>query len=146
MFLGNKAGPADWRGWWERLFQLMCCGEEPVRLQERKIEQKQTNVTSRPAFKTSPASESTSSWFPRRAQLGFGSETVYSADQQTTQVLVRGENECSRLFSPKGWCGGVLVLFIFCEHLNWSRSKTSVHVSFLCNVWHNCRWVNFVPL
>lgn len=48
-----KRGP----GWLEGPFQLMCCGQEPVRLQGWKSEQKQRNITSRAAFQTPSFSE-----------------------------------------------------------------------------------------
>lgn len=53
MFLGTKAKP----GWLEGPFQLMCCGQEPVRLQGWKSEEKPNNITSRAAFQTPSFSE-----------------------------------------------------------------------------------------
>ena len=116
--------------------------------QKWKSEQEQSNVTSRPAFKTSPAlermrtrgtkedrfSKKRLAWFCKWGRL-------FGRPPDKTGLRQRGSETFQAANPPEGWCNGVL----FFEHLNWSRPKTRVHLSSLCTFWHNCSSVNLVP-
>lgn len=138
MFLGTKARPGRSEG----PFQLMCCGQEPVRLLGWKREQKQNNITSRAAFGTPSFSE-------RRREEDLISKKQLAGFFKWGCLFGRppdptggGGTDRWELSSPLGWSDGVL---FFCEHLNWSRPKTRVHLSSLRDFWHNCRPVNLAP-
>lgn len=97
MFLGTKAKP----GWLEGPFQLMRCGQEPVRLQGWKSEQKQNNITSRAAFQTPSFSERRKEDLISKKKLAgfFKGGCLFGRPPDRAD---RGETDRWELFSPLG--------------------------------------------